>query len=61
MTRTADDVVAAVFSRSSSAPHLFGEQLTAFETELRQLLYGASPTGVFSECFPEIALDIWRP
>ncbi|MGH3831662.1 MAG: class I SAM-dependent methyltransferase [Pseudonocardiaceae bacterium] len=61
VTRTADDVVAAVFSRSISAPHLFGEQLTAFETELRQLLYGASPTGVFSECFPKIALDIWRP
>jgi len=30
-------------------------------TELRQLLHGASPTGVFSEHIREITLDIWRP
>jgi len=61
VTRAADDVVASVFSLSSSAPHLFGDKVTAFETELRQLLYDASPTGVFSEHLREIALDIWHP
>lgn len=61
VTRTADDVAAAVFSLSSSAPHLFGTRLAAFETELRQLLHAGSPTGVFSEYFRDIALDIWRP
>ncbi|MBV9012146.1 MAG: methyltransferase domain-containing protein [Pseudonocardiales bacterium] len=61
VTRAADDVVAAVFSRSSSAPHLFGDQRTAFVTELRQLLRDASPTGLFSQPVREIALDIWRP
>src|SRR4051794_15371949 len=32
--RTADEVVAAVFSLSGSAPHLFGPHLAAFEADL---------------------------
>ncbi|MER7457646.1 methyltransferase domain-containing protein [Micromonospora sp. NPDC126480] len=61
VSRTADDVVAAVFSLSSSAPHLFGDDLARFETELRKLLHTASPSGMFSEETREIAVDIWWP
>jgi len=60
VTRTADDVVASVFSLSSSAPQLFGGRLAAFEAELRQLLEGASRTALFSEYHREIAVDLWR-
>jgi hypothetical protein len=59
--RTADQVVAAVYSLSSSAPHLFGERLTEFDRELRSVLRAASSTGIFAERRREIALDIWRP
>lgn len=61
VARTADDVVASVFSLSSSAPQLFGGRLAAFEAELRQLVAGASRTGLFSEYHREIAVDLWRP
>ncbi|MFJ1758773.1 methyltransferase domain-containing protein [Amycolatopsis sp. NPDC088138] len=61
VTRDADDVVAAVFSLSSSAPHLFGDRLAGFETELRELLHEASPDGTFREQLREIAVDVWRP
>ncbi|WP_051426372.1 hypothetical protein [Jiangella gansuensis] len=42
--RHADHLVAAVFSLSSSAPHLFGDRLPVFDAELRRLLASASPT-----------------
>ncbi|MFF0269791.1 class I SAM-dependent methyltransferase [Kribbella sp. NPDC004536] len=58
--RTVDDVVAAVFSLSSSAPHLFGAELPAFETDLRELLTKASGDGVFAEQRREIEAVIWR-
>lgn len=61
LTRSADEVVAAVFSLSSAAPHLFGDELPKFEAELRKLLHDASPTGTFSEQTREIAVHIWRP
>jgi SAM-dependent methyltransferase len=61
VTRAADDIVAAVFSLSSSTPHLFGDSRAEFENELRRLLRDASPSGVFSERAREIAVDIWRP
>jgi SAM-dependent methyltransferase len=60
LERTADEVVASVFSRSSSAPHLFGERLAEFERELRRMLHAASPLGRFSELSREIELVIWR-
>ena len=41
--RSEDDVVASVFSQSFSAPHLFGDRLAEFETELRALLRGRGP------------------
>jgi hypothetical protein len=61
VTRKIDDLVAAVFSLSSSTPHQFGERRAAFEAELRELLLGAGPDGMFSEQMREIAVDIWRP
>jgi SAM-dependent methyltransferase len=61
VTRTTDDIVAAVFSLSSSTPHLFGDRRDAFEADLRDLLLDASPNGTFSEQMREIAIDIWRP
>jgi len=54
--RSADDVVASVFSQSSAAPHLFGERIDDFERELRALI-GAGP---FRERFREIGVSIWR-
>lgn len=49
--RSADDVVAWVFSRSGSAPHLYGDRLGQFERDLRALLHGAAPDGVFGAAF----------
>ncbi|MEA2514191.1 MAG: hypothetical protein QOJ59_3678 [Thermomicrobiales bacterium] len=60
ITRTADDVVAWVFSRAVSAPHLFGERREEFETELRALLVGASPSGPFAEQPPDTEAIVWR-
>jgi SAM-dependent methyltransferase len=61
LTRTADQVVAAVFSVSSSAPHLFEDRLADFESDLRDLLKKASPSGAFSQQTGHTALQIWRP
>lgn len=58
--RSEDDVVASVFSLSSAAPHLFGDRLAGFESELRDLLRATSPEGRFAERQREIALDVWR-
>jgi ubiquinone/menaquinone biosynthesis C-methylase UbiE len=59
--RTSDQLVAAIFSLSSSTPHMLGERREAFEADLRQLLHDANPADVFSEQMREIAADIWRP
>jgi SAM-dependent methyltransferase len=59
--RSADDVVASVFSLSSSTPYLFGSRLGAFERELRELLRETAPTGRFCERTREVMLVIWRP
>jgi ubiquinone/menaquinone biosynthesis C-methylase UbiE len=58
--RTADDLVAWVYSLSGSAPHLFGDRLDEFETDLRQLLGEASPSGLFAEQPPDTEVFIWR-
>jgi len=55
--RSTDEIVASMFSLSSSAPHLFGDRISDFETDLRALL-GPGP---FAERCREIALVIWRP
>jgi ubiquinone/menaquinone biosynthesis C-methylase UbiE len=60
ITRTADEVVASVYSVSRSAPHLFGERLAAFESELRALLSESSSQGLFSVQAGRNELRIWR-
>jgi SAM-dependent methyltransferase len=58
--RTSDQIVAAIFSLSSSTPYMLGERREAFEADLRQLLHDANPAGLFSEQMREITADIWR-
>lgn len=58
--RSTDDVVAWVFSRSDTAPHLFGERLGDFERDLRELLREASPGGVFAERLPDTEIMYWH-
>jgi SAM-dependent methyltransferase len=53
--RSEDDVVASVFSLSSSAPHLFGERLREFERELRALLQDAP----FHERMRDVGFSVW--
>lgn len=60
VVRSADEVVASVFSLSSAAPHLFGDQRQVFEAALRELLARVSSEGQFSEQMRETAIDIWR-
>jgi ubiquinone/menaquinone biosynthesis C-methylase UbiE len=60
ITRSADDLVANVFSNSSTAPHLFGERLAEFEADLRRVLAEASTEGTFAIRLPDNELKIWR-
>ncbi|HET6354219.1 class I SAM-dependent methyltransferase [Streptomyces sp.] len=59
LERTADDVVAGVFSMSFSAPHLFGPRRNAFEADLRRLLLEVSASGRFSERRPSTEVFVW--
>nr|WP_062332156.1 class I SAM-dependent methyltransferase [Herbidospora sakaeratensis] len=54
--RTPDDLVAWTFSRSGSAPHLFGDRLAGFEHDLRALL-GQGP---FPERLPATEIRLWH-
>jgi SAM-dependent methyltransferase len=58
--RTADDIVAWVFSRSDSAPHLFGDRLADFERDLRTTLRQAAPGNHFAERLPATEIMTWR-
>jgi SAM-dependent methyltransferase len=58
--RTTEEVAAAIYSLSGSAPHLFGDRLEEFDAELRKLLAETSADGWFSEQMRSISLDIWR-
>jgi SAM-dependent methyltransferase len=58
--RTADDLVAMVFSLSSTAPHLFGGRQADYERDVREILARASPAGRFSLRLPDNILRIWR-
>jgi SAM-dependent methyltransferase len=60
VVRSVDDLVAQTFSLSSTAPHLFGDRLPEFETDLRRLLAEASPGCSFSVRLPDNELKIWR-
>ena len=59
--RSTAEVIAAVFSLSSAAPHLFGDRPANFERDLRSLLHRTSPDGRFCEVTREVTLSIWRP
>src|SRR5262245_25129808 len=56
IARSEDDIVASVFSQSFSAPHLFGDRVGEFESELRALLHGRGP---FYERPRSITATIW--
>lgn len=58
--QTVDDVVARVFSTSSTAPHLFGDRQADFERDMREILRQASPAGRFAVRLPDNILRIWR-
>ena len=58
--RTVEEIVASVYSLSSASPHLFGDRLEQFDTELRGLLVQTAENGCFSEQMRSITLDIWR-
>lgn len=58
--RSVDEVVSAVLSLSYAAPHLFGDRLQAFESDLRALLDAASFEGQFNEKTGDIRVSIWR-
>jgi SAM-dependent methyltransferase len=60
LVRTTDDLVAWAYSRSGSAPHLFGDRGEAFEGDLRRLLHDASPADRFAEQPPETEVFVWR-
>lgn len=59
--RTADEIVASVYSLSWAAPHLFADRQDDFERELRHLLGATSPCGRFSERARDIELALWHP
>jgi hypothetical protein len=61
LDRASDDLVAWVFSASSTAPHLFGNKLQQFEADLRALLDHASPSGHFSFPLSDTTVRIRRP
>ncbi|MEV4702547.1 class I SAM-dependent methyltransferase [Actinoplanes sp. NPDC049316] len=61
VTRSADEIVSAVFSLSYATPHLFGDRVGEFEADLRSLLAQVSPDGLFAERRRETELVIWRP
>ncbi|MDX3240601.1 class I SAM-dependent methyltransferase [Streptomyces sp. ME18-1-4] len=60
VVRTADDIVAWAFSRSDSAPHLFGDRLARFDRDLRALLRQAAPDDRFAEHLPPTEIMTWR-
>jgi SAM-dependent methyltransferase len=47
LVRDSESVLSGYFSMSSSAPHLFGDRVEDFATEVRELLASRSPEGVF--------------
>jgi SAM-dependent methyltransferase len=60
--RSEDEIVASIFSVTSSAPHLFGSHLAAFEQDVRLVLRRVSPDGRFCEVSETVQLIIWtRP
>jgi hypothetical protein len=49
ITRDIDSIIGCLYSKSSSAKPLFGENAEAFEAELTKALLNLNPAGVFHE------------
>ena len=47
LLRDSESVLSGYFSLSSSAPHLFGDPVEDFASEVRALLRSRSPEGIF--------------
>ena len=60
LVRTTDDVVAGWYSSSHATPHLFGDRLARFDSDLRALLAEASSSGRFSERTRDAEIRVWR-
>lgn len=60
VVRSAEQVRSSVYSLSSAAPHLFGDDLRDFDARLRALIDGASVDGLFNERMREITVSVWR-
>lgn len=58
--RSIDDLIAWVYSLSSSTPHLFGDERAIFERDLRSLLEHAAPAGWFADPPLDSECLIWR-
>jgi ubiquinone/menaquinone biosynthesis C-methylase UbiE len=58
--QTADELVARLFSSSSTAPHLFGDRRDHYEADVREILARTSPAGRFSVRLPDNILRVWR-
>ena len=61
LERTVEEIVANRLSTSGMAPHLFGDRLDEFTSELRALLLEASPDGRFCVPLSDNRLRIWCP
>jgi SAM-dependent methyltransferase len=62
LERSEDEIVASIFSVTSSAPHLLGSRLAEFEQDVREVLRRVSPGGRFCEVSQPLQLIIWtRP
>ncbi|MFF4647760.1 class I SAM-dependent methyltransferase [Streptomyces sp. NPDC001389] len=59
--RTLDDLIGLTFSFSFSTPALFGDQVNAYETDLRAALLAHQPDGQFTETIHTEALITTRP
>jgi SAM-dependent methyltransferase len=61
LVRSSERVLAGYFSMSSSAPHLFGDRVEDFATEMRELLTSRSPEGLFWDWPGDTEVVLARP
>jgi hypothetical protein len=60
ITRDIDGVISGYLSMSYAAPHLFGDRLEAFVTDVRRLLAEKTTTGRFSDWPGDTIAEIAR-
>jgi SAM-dependent methyltransferase len=60
LQRPVEDLVAQALSSSSTAPHLFGDRLDGFITDVRTALLAAHPSGYAELRLPDNVLRVWR-